>query len=158
MKEIVTIYLSGKKYGVEVCQMQGIENFTEMTLAPDMPDCMQGVITVRKETIPVVDIKKQFVLPAAEITQNTKYLVLRTSQGKMAVVADGVAKILKVEEEDVQDFPAIVQTKATSYVKFIVKSEGQLILVINTDAILSAEDWGAIQKVLEDMETGGNDD
>lgn len=158
MKEIVTFYLSGKKYGVKVEQMQGIENYTEMAQAPDMPECLQGIISVRKEVIPVVDIKRQLVLPSTAVTQNTKYLVLRTSRGKLAIMADGVSKIVKAEGEEIQDFPVLIQTEATSYVEFIVKSEGQLILVINSEGIISADDWGAIQKVLEDMETGGNND
>lgn len=158
MKEIVTFCLSGKKYGVKVEQMQGIENYTEMAQAPDMPECLQGIISVREEVIPVVDIKRQLVLPATAVTKNTKYLVLRTSQGKLAILADGVSKIVKAEGEEIQDFPVLIQTESTSYVEFIVKSEGQLILVINSDGIISADDWEAIQKVLEDMETGGNDD
>lgn len=158
MKEIVTFYLCGKKYGVEVSQMQGIENDTELSQTPDMPDCLQGFVSVRGEVIPVVDIKKRLALPAVSATADTKLLVLRTSYGKLAFVADSVSKMVRVEGEEIQSFPPLMQTEETSYVDFIVKNEGALILVINSNRIISKEESEAIQKVLDDMETGGNND
>lgn len=158
MKEIVTFFLSGKVYGVDVSRMQGIENYTEIMVSPDMPDCLQGAVMIRNEQIPVVDIKRRMVLPAVPVTAETKFLVLRTEQGKIAIVADGVSKILKAEGEEIQDFPALAQTDKTSYVAFIVQKENNLILTIDPDALLAEGEWEEIQKALEDIKTGGKND
>ena len=159
MKEVVTFFLSGKKYGVEVGQMQGIENYVDMVHAPDMPDCLLGIVTIRKEAIPVIDLKRKMVLPAVGRTPETKYVILRTSHGKLAIVADGIAKIVKAEGEGIQAFPAMMKTEATSYIEYIVKDEGDLVLTINPDEFLTNDEWGIVQKVLDDLETdGGNDD
>lgn len=158
MKEIVTFTLSGKEYGVEVGKLQGIENYAEMLPVEDMPEGIQGTITVRKETIPVFDIKKQLMLPAVGVTPNTKYVVLRTTQGKLAVVADSVSKMVKAEGQEMQNFPILLQTDETSYVDFIVKKENQLILTINPENLIERDKWKEINEALKKMETGGSND
>ena len=73
MKEIVSFFLSGKKYAVEVSHMQGIEKPRQMNQPPDMPDFLEGVVDIRGEMIPVMAIRKKLTLPAAEKTEKTKF-------------------------------------------------------------------------------------
>lgn len=158
MKEIVTFTLSGKKYGVEVSRLHGIEKYAGMSEAPDMPECMQGMVTVRNELIPVFDINRRLALPAVDVTPETKYLILRTRQGKLAVKVDDVSKIVKAEGNEIQSFPEMLKTDETSYAEFIIRSEGTLILTMNPEKFLGDGDWKAIRKVLEEIKTGGSND
>ena len=158
MKEIVTFTLSGKECGVEVSRLHGIEKYADMMEAPDLPECMQGAVTIRNELIPVFDIKRRLTLPAADVTPETKYLVLRTRQGKLAIVVDDVSKIVKAEGNEVQNFPALLQTDDTSYAEFIIKSGGTLILTMNPEKFLEDAEWKEIQKALKELETGGSND
>ena len=149
MKEVVTFYLSGKEYGVEVSRMQGIEKYDEVLKEADIPDGFLGFTSIRDEIIPVLDIKKKLVLPPVPVTGETKYVVLRIKQGKLAFVVDGVSRILQADGNAVQDFPALVQTKATSYADFVVNHEGHLILAINPEGLLTDEEWQKIEQVME---------
>ena len=158
MKEVVTFFLSGKEYGVEVGKMQGIENYVQVTLAAEMPERLLGVVTVRDEIIPVLDIKKQFVLPPVGVTEDTKYLIFLTSHGKLACVADGVSKILKADGSNVQQFPSLVQTEETDYVDFVVKDGTGLVIVINPENLLSGEDWDTVSEVTDNLKSRGNEE
>lgn len=150
MKEVVTFFLSGKEYGVEVSRMQGIENYEEMAAATDLPECLAGIVSIRDELVPVVDIKKKLVLPPVAVTGETKYLVLFARRGKLAFVADGVSRIIQVDDDALQDFPSLMQTERTSYVDFVVQKEGHLILAIDPEGLLTEEEWSDIENVLED--------
>ena len=158
MKEIVTFFLSGKLYGVDVNRMQAIENYEEMIKMPGMPENLQGFISLRGDILPVIDIKKQFRLPQAEVTAETKYVILQTTQGKLVVVADGVSRIIKADGNDVQEFPKLLRTEATSYVEYIVKNENQLILAIDAENFLSEDAWKVIRELVAEIKAGGNDD
>lgn len=151
MKEVVTFFLSGKKYSVAVNWLQGIENYREMSSASGMPEFLLGNAVIREEIIPVLDIKKRLVLPAVPVSGETKYLVFRTKRGKLAVVADGVSGIVQADGGGLQDCPALIHTEATSYVDFVVNQERQLILAINPEALLSDEEWDVVDKMLKDM-------
>lgn len=149
MKEVVTFFLSGKKYGVEVSRLQGLENYQELSPVEDMPDFLLGVIKVRDEIIPVMNIKKRLVLPNVAVSRETKYLVFRMERGNFAVMADGVAEIMRVEGNDLQDFPSLMNTEATSYVDFVANQSGQLVLVVKPEGLLTDEEWGKVEKMLE---------
>ena len=152
MKEIVSFFLSGKKYAVEVSHMQGIEKPRKMNQPPDMPDFLEGVVDIRGEMIPVMAIRKKLTLPAAEKTEKTKFLVFPTKQGKMACIVDGISRILKIDDNNVQAFPPIIQNAGTGYADFVARYEGELILVINPDNLLSEEDWKTVHEMLDRME------
>lgn len=149
MKEVVTFFLSGKKYGVEVSRLQGLENYQELSPVEDMPDFLLGIIKVRDEIIPVMNIKKRLVLPNVAVSRETKYLVFRMERGNFAVMADGVAEIMRVEGNDLQDFPSLMSTEATSYVDFVANQGGQLVLVVKPEGLLTDEEWGKVEKMLE---------
>ena len=158
MKEIVTFFLSGKEYGVEVDKMQCIENYVDMTQAAEMPECLQGIVMIREEVIPVLNIKKQLVLPTVPVTEDTKYLIFLTSHGKLACVADGISKILKADEDNVQQFPPIMQTKETRYADFVVKDETHLVIVINPENLLRREDWENVDKATDNFMSEGKEE
>lgn len=158
MKEIVSFFLSGKKYGVEVSHMQGIEKYREEMKPADLPDFMRGVVDIRGEMIPVMSIRKRLVLPQTGVTEKTKLLVFRTSYGKLACVVDGISRILRIEDKNEREFPGIIQNEETGYADFIARYEGELILVINPERLLEQEDWTAVHKMLDKMEEEEDDD
>lgn len=151
MKEVVTFFLSGKKYGVEVGWLQGLENYQALSQVADMPDFLMGVTEIRGEILPVLDIKKRLVLPSVPVSGETKYLVFRMEKRKLAIIADGVAEIVRAEGDALQDFPAIMNTEATSYVEFVVNQGGQLLLSVNPEGLLTEEEWESVEKMLESM-------
>ena len=156
MKEIVVFFLSGKEYGVEIGGMQGFENYVPMTEVSDPDGKMLGVVTIRGEMVPIINIKKCLVLPPAGVTEDTKYVILRTSNGKVGFVVDGVSQILRIEGDDIQEFPRLLQGKETKYVDFIARKEMNLVLVINPEGILTEKEWKNIRNMIQDMEV--NDD
>lgn len=137
--------------------MQGIEKPRQMDQPPDMPDFLEGVVDIRGEVIPVMAIRKKLTLPAAEKTEKTKFLVFPTKQGKMACIVDGISRILKIDDNNVQAFPPIIQNAGTGYADFVARYEGELILVINPDNLLGEEDWKTVHEMLDRMEEEEND-
>lgn len=157
MREIVSFFLSGKSYGVDVSRMQGIEKYRELARPSKMPEFLEGVADVRGEVIPVMAIRKHLILPAAEVTEKTKLLVFRTKFGKIACVVDGISKILKIDNNDAQEFPRIIQNEETGYADFVARSGGDLILVINPENLLGEKDWNSIYEMLDRMEEEDDD-
>ena len=131
IKEIIQFFLSGKKYSVEIKNMQGIENYSPMVEVTDASGKLQGVVTIRDELIPILNMKACLSIQPAPIQDTTKYVILRT--------------------EDVQPCPVIVQGNDTGYVDFIARVDRSLILVINPEKLLTEDDWKSIQNCLKDM-------
>lgn len=63
MKEVVTFFLSGKEYGADVSEIQGIENYVEYAKEPGLSDGFLGIVSIRDEWVPLLNLKKKLVLP-----------------------------------------------------------------------------------------------
>lgn len=158
MKEVVSFFLSNQKYGVEMKYMQGIERYREMTRPSGMPECLLGIVEIRNEKIPVVDMKARLFLPPTEVTENTKYLIFLTVHGKLACLVDGISQILKAGGEDLQEVPEYMHRKATEYMDFIARNGNDLVIAINPEHFLEDGDWKKISEMLDEMSHGGTTD
>lgn len=147
MKEIVTFFISGREYGIEISGMQSLESYQEIQPLSEAPDCILGTIVVRDEVYPVFDIRAKLNLPAAGMTKGTKILLLRTSKRGIACMVDSVDKVFQAEGDNIQTFPKEAQTEGTDYIDFIARRDGELIVVINPDALLSEEDFDRIDEL-----------
>ena len=152
MKEIVMFFLNGKRYGIDVSNLLGIERYSAFASATDQPECVAGVVDVREEMLPVVDLAKILASPLDEITEETRYLVLPGRSGKVACVVDQVGRIVQVEDDQVQEFPKLVSTDATGYVDYVAKDAGGLVIVIQPQHLLADDQWQQVQDMLKNLE------
>lgn len=127
--------------------MQSLENYQDIVPFPDAPECILGTVTIRDEVYPVYDMKAKFSLPASEVTEDTKILLLKTGIGTIACVVDNVGKVFRAEGENIQPFPPVARTDGTEYIDFIAKRNNELIVVINPDAMMSEEEAGEVSKI-----------
>ena len=146
MKEIIVFFLSDKEYGIEISGMQSLENYREIQHASDLPDGMNGLVQIRDDIYPVYDMKLKFCLPARQVTEDTKILLLRTHAGKVAIVVDRVGKVFRAEDKDIQEFPRVARTRDTDYINFIAKRGNDLIVVVNPDTLLTDEQYAAVEE------------
>lgn len=162
MKEIVLFFLSGRQYGIEISRMQGLENYTPMAAMDGVNGKFLGIVTIRGEMIPVINVKKCMVLPPAGVTAETKYVVLRTSHGQVAVIVDGVSEIVRIEGEDIQPCPSLIAGDKTEYVDFVARKDDHLVLCVNPDGLLSDSEWAEISRILKqkeaELQNGDKDD
>lgn len=153
MKEIVTFSLNGKEYGIEISGMQSLENYKEISPFPDAPEGVAGTVKIRDEIYPVFNIREKLdpvgsqVDGVTEVTEETKFLLLKTSVGDIACVVDSVGKVFRAEGDDIQQFPSVARTKETTYIDFVARRNNALIVVLKPDELLTEEQKESIQKI-----------
>lgn len=147
MKEVIVFFIGESEYGVDIAGMQSLENFTEIKAFPDVPECILGTVKIRNEVYPVYDLKAKLAVPATEVTEDTKVLLLRTKAGSLACVVDSVSKVFRAEGENIQQFGGVARTEATSYIDFIVRRNNELIVVIDPEELLTEEEAEEIRKI-----------
>lgn len=152
MKEIVSIFLCGKMYGVDIENIQGIENYTDVVRTGGEPACLDGFVVIRETQIPLINLRQKLVLPPVPVTEETKILIFMTDHGPAGAVVDGVQDILRVEGADIQQFPPLMQTKQTDYVDYVAKSSKGLIVVMNPTHLLNEEEWGGVDQYKKELQ------
>lgn len=152
MKEIVSIFLCGKMYGVDIENIQGIENYTDVIRTGGEPGCLDGFVVIRESQIPMINLRKKLVLPLVPVTEETKILIFMTDHGPAGAVVDGVQDILRVEGDNIQQFPTLMKNGQTDYVDYVAKSSKGLVVVMNPAHLLSEEEWGGVNQYKKDLQ------
>ena len=103
--QLVSFVLDDVEYGVDILAVHEILRFPEITRLPNTPDFIKGVINLRGNVIPVVDVRKRFGFSAAKITDLTRIIVIETSDKLTGLMVDNVHQVVRITQE--QCGPAI---------------------------------------------------
>lgn len=148
-KRILIFYLGAEEYGVEVKNLQAIENYSSITPIANAPNFMEGLVNIRQDVYPVLDLRMKFGMPAAEVTPETKILLLHSNAETVACVVDAVIEIKDAEGEDVQPFPSMIRSEQTMYADCIVRRGDKLVVVIDAGHLFDEGEKAEVLKMSE---------
>jgi purine-binding chemotaxis protein CheW len=113
---------------------------------PRTPEFVEGVVNLRGEVIPVVDVRRRFGLPAAPPTRQTKYLVAYVAGRILALVVDAVLEVVRIPRSAIRPSPAPSGSEAPRLFLGVCGGEprdeqarggpGKLRLLLNVKALL----------------------
>ena len=101
----LTFALGPEEYGLEILKVREIIGYMDITAVPQTPHHVRGVINLRGQVIPVIDLRAKFSMEAADVTEETCIIVVETSQGdhtfSTGIVVDHVQEVLDIAGEDI---------------------------------------------------------
>lgn len=133
-KKVLMFSVGDRQYGAEVEKIQGIENYIPPTEVANVPEYVAGVVNIREDVYPVLNLRNKFGLPSADATEDTKYIILNTKAGKIACMVDCVIEIFVGEDKP---FPAMLKTEGTEYASGIMKVHDNLVIIIEPEYLLT---------------------
>jgi len=144
IRQYLTFKLSQEVYALDVAKVREVLDFTTVTKIPRTPEFMRGVINLRGNVVPVVDLRLGFGLSKTERTVNTCIIVVEVAiEGEAAVIgalADSVEEVIDMEPEQIEPAPRIGTGIKTDFIQGIGKRETQFIMILDIDKVFSAED------------------
>jgi purine-binding chemotaxis protein CheW len=148
--QYLTFKLEDEVFAVDVAKVREILDFTPATKVPGTSDFMQGVINVRGNVVPVVDMRLKFGLSATEKTVNTCIVVLEISVDEdktvLGALVDSVQEVFEMEASQIEAAPRIGTRCKAEFIKGIGKRNNELIIILDIDRVFSAQELNAIQE------------
>jgi purine-binding chemotaxis protein CheW len=143
--QVVSFKLGSEEYGVNIAQVQEINRMVAITHVPRAPQFMEGVINLRGQLIPIIDLRTRFGMPRAEHTKNTRIVVTEIGAKRVGMVVDSVSEVLRLPTEQIEDAPEMITGVDTEYIRGVGKIEDRLIILLDLARIIS----GAERRELE---------
>lgn len=117
-----------------------------LTLLPDAPEIVLGVVNVQGRVIPAVNMRRRFRLPDREIALTDQLVIAHASQRTVALMADAVSGIFEYAEPDIVGAETIIP--GLEYIDGVVKLSDGLILIHNLDRFLSLEEAESLDRAM----------
>jgi purine-binding chemotaxis protein CheW len=136
--------LSEEEFGAEVLKVKEIMGLQNITAVPNTAPCVKGVINLRGQVIPVLDLRIKFNLPPVDYTQRTCIVVVETRiAGKstlMGAIVDGVAEVLTLVPGDIANTPDFGNGTDSPYILGMAKIKGKIKILIDIEQVLNSSD------------------
>ncbi len=147
--QVVSFKLGSEEYGVDIAQVQEINRMVTVTHVPRAPVFMEGVINLRGQLIPIIDLRTRFGMPRTEHTKNTRIVVTEIGAKRVGMVVDSVSEVLRLPIEQIEDAPEMITGVDTEYIRGVGKIDDRLIILLDLAKVIS----GAEKRELDATDT-----
>lgn len=143
-QEFLSFILEEEEYGVPILDVREVRGWSEVREVPNSPEYLLGVLEIRGEYIPIVDLRMRFNLTPAAIGATTVVIVLNDAEKHpLGIIVDGVAEVYNLSVEEIKPAPHMSVTVDESYIKGIASVESGHLILINLEALF---DVGELNK------------
>lgn len=154
-RQLVVFTLGDETYGVDIATVREIIRMQAITAVPGTAHFIEGVINLRGTVIPVVDLRKRFRLNEAEHGKETRIVVLNSEGQEIGVIVDSVAEVLRVSSDAIEPPSSMITTTDSEYLLGIVKLPDRLVILLDTERLLSREDHNKLAAMASREEAKG---
>lgn len=153
--QVLTFELDKDVYGVDIMSVREVLDYTSVTKVPQTPDFMVGVINLRGNVVPVIDLKMKFGLGKTEKTVNTCIIIVEVDiddeSTVLGALADSVQEVVDFEGNSIEDAPKIGTQLNTAFINGMAKREDGFVIILCVDAVFSNVELNNILAGSEEM-------
>ena len=157
LMQLVGFTISNELFGVDILMVQEIIRAAPITPVPSSPSFVEGVINLRGNILPVIDLRKRLNLPSANVDQKKTWILILDIQGKVTgFIVDSVTEVLKIEEETIEPPPDIIMAGLESqYLRGVCDLGDHLLILLDFNRILLQEELQKLKSM--DADNAGKD-
>jgi len=148
-RQYLTFKLADEIFAIDVSKVREVLDFTSVTKIPRTPEFMSGVINLRGNVVPVVDLRLCFEMSHTEKTVNTCIVVVEMLvEGEPTVIgalADSVEEVVDLEPDQIQPAPRMGTQVRTDFIKGMGKRDAQFIMILDIDRVFSTQELSAVR-------------
>ncbi|EKV57150.1 chemotaxis protein CheW [Brachyspira hampsonii] len=137
---LVTFRLGSGEYAIDIMQAKEIIKMEKITLIPNAPDFVEGVINLRGNIIPIIDLKKRFNLEETEGDKNTGIIIVKIEDVDMGIIIDSISKVVSISNSDIQPPPPMLSGIGQKYIKGVGKLEDKLLVVLDLEKLFTTDE------------------
>lgn len=144
----LTFRLGDELFAINVFKAREVLDLSHITRVPTAPGYLRGVVNVRGNAIPVVDLRSKFGLPQSLDTLSTRIIVMELQvDGEPIVVgglADAVHEVLELESHEINDPPSLGLRWRTDLILGMGRRDDRFTIILDIERVFSTEDLSVL--------------
>lgn len=148
--QLVTFRLGEELYGVNIMDVKEIVRLQNVRVIPNAPYYVEGIIKLRSEIIPIIDLHKRFNIQSTakpeDIEMEGGFIILEIEGSKIGIIIDKVERVVTIKEEDVKEPPQMLSGIGNEYIEGVVREEHGYLIMLNTRKLFNASE---LQKIID---------
>lgn len=141
IKQYLTFRIGNENYGLELSQTREIIEYSGITEVPLMPNFLRGVINLRGEVVPVIDLAVRLGRKPIEVQKRTCIIVVELQNNEqnhvLGLLADSVSEVIEMNDENIEDAPSFGANIRADFIQGIAKREDEFVVLLDANNALS---------------------
>ncbi|MEN8189555.1 MAG: chemotaxis protein CheW [Thermodesulfobacteriota bacterium] len=148
LMQLVGFTIGKEQFGVDILMVQEIIRAAPITSVPNSPDFVEGVINLRGNIIPVIELRKRLNLYRENENDDTWILILDIEGKVTGFIVDSVSQVLKILESSIEPPPELVVAGLESqYIQGVCDTGEGLLIILNFNHILLVEEMQKLKEL-----------
>ena len=145
--KFLTFQLKDEEYGLEILKVREIMGLMDITTVPKTPAYVKGVINLRGQVIPVIDLRLKFGMEKGEYDKRTCIVVVNVDGLQMGIVVDTVSEVMDIDSAAIEAAPSFGTKLNTDYILGMGKVQGTVKILLDIGEVLNSEDMAMIEEI-----------
>jgi purine-binding chemotaxis protein CheW len=136
-KQFVIFKLDNEEYGIDILRVKEIKEMMSITRIPKAAHYVRGVINLRGEVIPVIDLRKRFNLDEGNEDDNTRIIIVSVDDIVVGLIADYSSEVVEISSNAIEEAPDGAGTVDRNYISGIGKVGERLIILLDVVKLIT---------------------
>ncbi len=145
--QLVVFVMETEEFACGINSVREVLKMIRVTPLPRSLDFVEGVINMRGDVIPVIDLRKRFGLPEAERTDESRIIIVEVEEQMVGLIVDSVSEVIRLDNKQIQEAPNQVAGGKTDLITGVGKVDDRMLIILDLDRILTSEEQVALGDV-----------
>jgi purine-binding chemotaxis protein CheW len=156
VQQFLTFVLSDEVYGVGILHIREIIEYDNLTVVPLMPDFISGVINLRGNVVPVVNLARRFEHQPKEIGKRTSIVIIdiKDNEGEsveVGIVVDVVNEVIELADSDIAAAPTFGAKIRADFIQGMGKIDDKLMILLDVNHVLSINELSSVTNMTDEL-------
>ncbi|MCB1141312.1 MAG: chemotaxis protein CheW, partial [Leptospiraceae bacterium] len=152
--QLVTFRLGKEEFGIFIEDVREINRLTGITAVPNAPSFVEGIMNLRGNVIPAVDLRKRFGLESIQHGESTRVIIVDIEEKTTGLIVDSVSDVIRISRSLIESPPEVISSKVeTEFIQGIgnLVKQNRFIIILNVNKILSGSEKEQLSSVSSEM-------
>ena len=147
LNQLISFAVGEEQYGMDILRVKEVIRTPQLTHLPKSPAFVRGIINLRGDVIPIVDLRDKFGLENKAHTSSTRIIVVDVDTKLIGLAVDSVSQVFRIPSDQIDPPPPIIGGLSTEYIRGVGKLDDRLVILLNIDNILSGSELNELGKI-----------
>lgn len=139
-RQYITFMANGQEFASNIMAIREIRGWTDTTALPHVPHYVRGVINLRGNVLPVIDLKAKLGLGMTEASVKNVIIVINDGARTTGILVDAVSDIITLSAADIQPPPDVMANNTDTHVDGIAIRDGRMVTILSTNSLSASVD------------------
>ena len=144
-REFLSFVLGGEHYALDITTVKEIRGYEQVTKIANAPEFIKGVMNLRGDIVPVVDLRIKFKVGEATYNEFTIVIMLSVDDRIVGIVVDGVSDVIRLSDEEMLPPPEFGVAFDSRFLHGLADVDETMVILVNIESLINSNELGLVE-------------